>query len=272
MSISQYQTVSWNIGCVADFIGLYRRAKQQPWENLSSVPGLRMEKLKEVFKRIADDKKPDIFFLQEVGEEVHAGLKKWLENYAIHFDGDDTLVAWNKERFTEILGSRQSEQLCKRFSIVDLMDKTAKKVVRIASIHLHGYDLSQPERERCGRRVTESGDEELREIVKLLLDCSERIPELIMLGMDANSTPDIHPERLEILESERFVRDFDDNQPTAFNPTLDHRKAKIDFIYAKCISGKCNVLESSANLNLKIESPDTNPSDHRPLYQSIVIN
>lgn len=266
---TSYKTVSWNIGGITDFIGLCRRAKLPSGDNLSQTSSLRNQRLEQAFKSIFENQKPDLIFLQEVGT-ISTSLKNWLPNYRFCYDGDDTLVAWNSERLTEIEGSRQSQQLCNRYSIVDLQDTTTKKTVRVASAHLHGFDLARPERERCGHKVTKSGDDELREITKLLLDRKIRNPDAILIGMDANSTPDIHPERITILEDHGFKRDFSDNSVTAFNPTLPGREAKIDFIYGTCLEGTIKVVAGDANPDLQIESPETNPSDHRPLCKIVV--
>lgn len=270
VNTTQYVTLTWNIGGETDYVGLCRRAGIQPWDSLSELPKIRRQLFTNVFKDIFSRQKPDLIFLQEVGR-VKPLISSLLAGYQLHFDGDDTMVAWKDDRFTEIEGSRQSQQLCHRYSIVDLKDLTTKKIIRISSSHIHGFDLNDPDYQRGSYKMTESGDEELAAITRLMLNMKKVSPDIIILGMDANSTPFIHPERLEILEKEGFSRDNADDLETAFNPTLPSKKAKIDFIYAKSLEGNCQVCATNDTPIVEIESPETNPSDHRPLFKTVKI-
>ncbi len=93
-----------------------------------------------------------------------------------------------------------------------------------------------------------------------------KLSALKILGMDANSTPTIHPERLEIALHCGFQRVDHKDVVSAYNPTLESRAAKIDFIFASTQkSRKLAEVNEQPLLDIPIEDPAKNPSDHRPI-------
>lgn len=65
--------------------------------------------------------------------------------------------------------------------------------------------------------------------------------------MDANTDPGIYPKRLEILETQGFIRDStEDCIPTAYNPSLESKSAHLDYFFAKAPADQTISIESSA--------------------------
>lgn len=239
------------------------------------LAAIRKERLIQEIEELK--KKTDgILFLQEVGfqagqndtveskrDKIAKGrsLAKQIlgngEQWEFHYDGVDCLVAWDTSRFT-LLDSQDNK------AVVLLQSKATQKVIKAASVHLKGFSLAT-----C--KDADRGDRELEGIVKTLDHFNDkRVPALTLIAGDFNSTPTIHPERLDILRNNGFKTDDADHSPTAYNS--DFNQAHLDYIFAKTANAQGVVVTTPKNVALPylpLENLLENPSDHSPLLKTI---
>lgn len=266
--IQDFQVVSWNIGRDSDYLGLNVRNRDAvKWDTTRDLGKIRTRLFSDVFRQMADSFKPDFFCLQEV---KRAGdVKNWLgDQYELCATFRDCVIAWDKDKYELVEGSQFYEIEEGRYLILELFDKSTQKVIRIASAHLWGFNLNNPHgKDRYSEDPeTLKGDCQLKELVKQLNSPAY----LTIIGLDANTTPEIHPDRLAILEERGFIRDAtEDEVPTAFNSSLPDQSAHLDYLFAKG-SKKVDVeVEAFVSQELPIESPEVNPSDHSPILSTV---
>lgn len=267
--VGAYQVISWNIGRDSDYLGLNVRNKDVQWKNMQELGLLRNQLFTDVFKDMRDSKKPDFFCLQEVSRS--GDIQKWLgDGYGVHTASRDCVIAWDLDKYELIEGTPETEKREGRFLVLQLLERSTRKTIYVASAHLWGFKLTEPKGKEAGTNigVTEKGDAQLKEMAAHLTNSDY----LSIIGMDANTTPDIHPDRLSILESEGFRRDpSKDGLPTAYNSSLESNSAHLDYLFAKGSKKHQLQLEATFFEALPIESPAVNPSDHSPVALSIKV-
>ena len=268
-SVQPYQVISWNIGRDSDYLGLNVRNKDVQWKNMRELGDLRNQLFTSTFKNLKETIQPDIFCLQEVTRS--GDVKKWLgDSYDLHATSRDCVIAWDNSKYELVEGSPTREKTEGRYLILLLREKSTQKTIQVASAHLWGFKLTGPnETERdSDEPVTLKGDRELNELAEQMDDSAF----LSIIGMDANSTPHIHPERLSILESRGYTRDASsDNIPTAYNSSLESQSAHLDYLFVKASKKFQITVQPTHFQSLPIESPAVNPSDHSPILLSLFV-
>lgn len=240
---------SWNIGRPGDFSALCARA------------GLQLEKEELELKRaklLADivncavSASVELMCFQEVDETVH--LQRLLGDgfECFGLDGDDCVVAWSKQRY----------QLCSSWTShhwhavgVKLFDTKTNTKVRLCSAHLYEFNLAHPT-----PGDSADGDNMLKYILKKV----HNVFGTVICGMDTNDTSR-DTGRCSQFAKKGFLCDLKDIGYTAFNKDLPEQRAQIDFIFAKNAS-----VEEATFPDIVLESPNNNPSDHRPVIKSIM--
>lgn len=257
MNINSCCVFNWNIARNTDYLALCLRTKEKSWKSVLELSERRRQKLTEIFKSTITDYKPDFFCIQESD-----GLSQLSEFLGTSYDAamsyHDCAIAWDKEKYVKV-----NELHKERYSVVTLKNLECNKVIRIASAHLSGFDLSDPQEknELMTAPISEKGDKELGELANIL---TQEKADLYILGMDANSTPDIHPERLQIVENLGFNRFSEESLLTSYNDSVQ-KQVQLDYVYVK--EGICRTLEG---FDYPIDQPLLNPSDHKPLMFTII--
>jgi hypothetical protein len=277
----EYTIGTWNIGRFSDFLkcligGKYkdddieeeRKNLKLPidFKGLSSadeesIENWRKWRLK-LLRQALNVANLDLLMLQEVSKDDVSELCRSLEKpdktiYGCVHDGEDTLVLYRLEKFRE---KKSNPSIKTRNSVwvtleeSDPGDRTPKTIC-LASTHLTGFSLAYDDTEE-----RKTGNEQLLELCRELENSSDvRDCDAVILGMDANSTPSIHPSRLEIPIKFGFTRaDGIDTIAggTAFNPDLG--RAHLDHIFWQVRRG-----EGKFTLDENIPEEIPPPSDHK---------
>lgn len=253
-----YTVVSWNIARDSDYLGVNLRCGNEEWSSPQELYSKRKELIASRFSDFRTKVAPDFFCLQEVDSIKEVKERALLGEYdCAAATKRDCVILWNRDRFTPIAGSEYEEGNSGRYIAIDLKECSTGKVIRIASAHLWGFDLSRigDEKEKA------KGNVQLAELISLLE--RDSFPILTIVGMDANSTPELYPERVNLLINRGFNGCSDDS-PTAYNAKLPSNRAKLDYILSKSKSGRAQIIADS-KVDLPLEDPQNNPSDHRPL-------
>jgi hypothetical protein len=265
------RVVTWNVGRDRDYFEVSRRAKFTVPDDNAAFFAMRDGLFQATFRQMIEGHNPDFFCLQESDANTDR-VKGWIgHHYKVISDGGDSAIAWNDQRYELVEDSiRYPGTSPLHFSIVaDFIDRQTQFKVTIASAHIKGFDLANPkEQTESGKDVAAQGDKELREVFKSLESATSA---LRILGMDANSTLKIHPDRLKIAKQKGFKRVEKDNLATAYNPTLAAQAAKIDFLFAKTSKRTQLSFQKNPTLKIPIESPKLNPSDHRPVISTVKV-
>ena len=302
----QLSIATWNIGRCWDFDNLYKRKTHGPKYSpqRGSTPSIdvgvlenqRRILLKKEIKKL-QQASDGILLLQEVGFQTrnkktnnndpflkklgiapndnaiktanHLFAKNLLgnQNWTYSYDESDTLIAWDKRKFTPLNNSTTHNL---RGGWVDLRDNTTNKVIRVASAHLKGLPLTNPTPAK-GR----GGDKQLNDLSNSMLRATSPV-DLMVIGMDANTTPTIYSERLDILRNKGFQRDETDNSSTAFNADLSTstqaKCVRLDYLFGRASNGNSISSINTVNGGLTaLEDPTNNPSDHRPIIKKFTL-
>lgn len=257
-----YSVVSWNIARDSDYLGLSLRAGDTNWSTPKELYTRRQQLLQGLFAEMKANFCPDFFCLQEV-DSIHSIKTMALgEEYeSLSAGGRDCVLLWNSKRYEKIPGSEYQEESEGRYLTVDLKDRQENKIIRLASAHLGGFDLAHFNEEDAKK-----GDDQLKALLQILN--RDKKPALVLVGMDANSTTEIHPVRIERLTKEGFARSKEE-APTAYSTKLKSPLIKLDFIFARSKKHGLEFAESAMNAP-PLETPQVNPSDHKPLLQRII--
>lgn len=105
------------------------------------------------------------------------------------------------------------------FTYVDLVERASQCVIRVASQHASGFDLDEPV-----EGLTVQGDKEISALLRNVESPREKPPEVTIIGVDANTTPDIHPARLELYKNQGYKWDPADRKATNFNPFINNKR------------------------------------------------
>jgi len=130
----------------------------------------------------------------------------------------DTLVGWNKEKFTllgkgtityrPLVGQTKDRNVSLSSQFVLLRDKETGKNVIFISAHIDGFHLVDAERGATGsgKPTTETGDGQLSEIIHYLKQAADKYDvDQVIIGMDANCDPSLGPSRFDILRRAGYV-------------------------------------------------------------------
>lgn len=194
----------------------------------------------------------DILCLQEA-DYLNSSL--FPDSYEVRFSTNEKFIlgiAWKKERFDliEMIGEVMGKAL-----IAKLRDKRSDKTVLVASAHLSGCDPYQTD------DWTKTGDSELTTVMDTL---ARNSADHTIIGMDSNVTS-LHP-RLKLLKLGGFHMDSENFvEPTCTNP-YKMLNTRIDWIALKVSSA---TLTNIPVLNVGLNSPQTNMSDHKPVAAKI---
>jgi len=155
--------------------------------------------------------------------------------------GKDTLVGWNKKKFTllgegtityrPLVGQSRGMSLSSQFVL--LRDKETGKNIIFISAHIDGFLLADTSKNATGPKPTlESGNEQLSQIISYLnkaVDCYD--VDQIIIGMDANCDPFLGPSRFDILQKAGYVVSLPTREGTFFDAGL---KEPITVDYIAC--------------------------------------
>jgi hypothetical protein len=246
------EVITWNIGRINDFIGLYARTRTLDWKTPAELASRRTDLFKRIFKTMIQ---PDILCLQEVDETKE--ISEWLgPHYAVVGGTGDCLIAWKRERFKQVSTDWSTKE--GRVLSLDLQETTTRKTIQVYSLHAPGFSLIKPEAHQEGT-----------EFVQTVITRIDNTSNVVLFGTDLNATPTIGSERLSLFSSQGFSRVLDD-RVTAYNPDLAERRAKLDEIFVR--GARIVPIELSKEPKFPLESPKENPSDHRPVCRLIIID
>lgn len=259
-AVAQYCVVSWNIARDTDYLGVNLRHKEVEWKTVADLMAVRNQLFNSIFEQMKTELNPDFFCLQEVTRS--SDIRNWLgAKYEVHSALKDCVIAWDSTKYSLIEGTSVHEAGEGRYLALELLEKATQKTILIASAHLWGFDLANPQ-----DGETERGDQQLAELAAHL----DKSAYLTIVGMDANTTPAIYPKRLSILEVNSYIRDqSQDAEPTAYNKSLPENAAHLDYLYARPGRKFQAKVKTASYEALPIEKPSVNPSDHSPVIARV---
>lgn len=225
---------------------------------------------------------PDLFCLQELYSltpEKRAVCSK-IESLGYAIVGErDVAVAYRQDTFTPI-GQGVSSVLPGGI-YVDLRHNKTGKAIRVVSDHLCGFNAkTHKEQPKEAKKAAPLGGdrqlhETLQEFEKIGFANQEKVvPELIIFGLDANSSAKylpmkqerLHPKRLKEFTDLGYLCDTRDVQPTIIDHS-DGQPRKYDYIFCKAFKGKAPEIHSTT-LDMPPSSVNA-ASDHLPVLATI---
>ncbi|MCP5510004.1 MAG: hypothetical protein H7A39_06320 [Chlamydiales bacterium] len=270
-------------------IASYNTGTKADYSNVHKGQGARTAEIgKKAFSSLAEQN-VDLFCLQEAynydDSDIFHTENRWTTDQFDYIRTESGLaLVWNNSRFSLIKGSiTKSED----FLIADLYDQTNKKVIRVASLHIPGYNiesLQTDDKKKEFDRDVNNGSS-MTAVVKCLGDLlKDKEADFTIVGSDTNSIPKIYDRFHRTFECNGLSYDKKDQEPTnqyipPSNENVegikdnenvegkkdDHEKRQIDFIFkSRFLSSKKE--ERPEQLNLK--NPE-NPSDHIPVIQTL---
>jgi endonuclease/exonuclease/phosphatase family metal-dependent hydrolase len=250
----------------------FRKAAEQKYISLAL----------DTFDHLHKTYQPDLFCLQELysrtPEKRAVCSKIEALGYAIYGERD-VAIAYRKDLFMPVGHGATSAQPGAIF--VDLKHMQTGKVIRVVSDHLCGFNAKthKEEPKETKKAAPRGGDNQLHETLhefeKIGSANQEKVaPDLIIYGLDANTTAKYLPTRKERLHPKRLKQFIDlgyscdvrDIRPTIFDHN-DGMPRKYDYIFCKAFrgqhpeihSGPLEMIPSSANA----------ASDHLPVLATI---
>jgi hypothetical protein len=203
----------------------------------------------------------DIIALQEANY-LNAGM--FPVRYQVLFSSTGHLkngIAWNTDKLelVESLGDVGGKSL-----VLLLRHKESTKTVMVAAAHLTGCDpFRMVVNPSTGLPDSAKGDGELQAVVDFF---KQHDADVKIIAMDSNVTS-LHP-RLKILKDASFKVDYENYiDATCSNPYMA-LNTRLDWIAIKGISGKEKIVNIPV-MNVGLNSPQTNMSDHAPIAAKI---
>lgn len=243
---------------------------------------------KNVFKALLKEN-PDVICLQELNLRFSGGnyYSKSPEHLEImnlvdtdyHVIGaGGTAVLVRKSKF-DIVSHKTTDI---GTTTVDLKEKASGKLVRVLSDQVAGFNINGSNSEEDA----ENGDNGLentiqyfapkkslwQKIKEFVSGRSSEEPDLVIYGLDANSSRKVHPERLAILTKNEFVTDDKDNEPTIIDHN-DNKKHKYDYIFCRAKTGEEVEIVSRTfkHAQTNLDQPAISLSDHVPVQATIIL-
>ena len=241
----------------------------------------------QTFEKIVREFTPAFMCLQEITRAEHSFLIEFLQNkgYTI-VQKYGTAVCFQEAQFT-CLGSEMTLNNDEGALYADLQLKGTKKILRVVSSHLPGFNVSKFEQ---SPQTAELGDRALQQqlatvnatkkVFDRLFACFKETytPDLILYGLDANSTAaflseKVHPERLAPLFTHGFTPDTSDTKATIIDDSTNH-PYRYDYLFCKCVKGSATIQNCEiAGINdpSMLGNPDSAMSDHLPVLSRIFV-
>ncbi|MBF5058758.1 endonuclease/exonuclease/phosphatase family protein [Candidatus Neptunochlamydia vexilliferae] len=250
VTLATYNTASYS-----DYLAIHKLDKKKFSEDTRNEMGKKVIALLKNYGA-------EIFALQESWD----ALDHWLDPKEYHWIGRKSgeAIVWNPKRFTPLAGSLQSGDM---FIALDLLDQQTNKVVRIASMHIIGYNLEalqskdHPQHQDTLHTLQKETEPKLSLILKTLT--AENSYNLCLIGSDTNSDPSIYTGIHECFQNQGFSY-TNAQASTNYNPFSQKLpKRNLDFIFTSEKASTYLPLKE-----LKLGDPQ-NPSDHLPLIQTI---
>jgi len=271
-----YKTVSWNLGSNKDFVDQGKTNLTEDQE--SKVSEKRYTLFTAAFKKAFDQF--DFILLQETDARVFskAKLEELMPGYAAFTDtknnrDQDTAVIWKKDKFEPLEeGVIWDDFENYGTAYVRFKDKNTEAVLCVASGHIEGFSLTT--KSELMKDAAYTGDQVLLKVgTKLNQEIVGNLAHTVILGMDANVTWEIHPERLKQLSNLGFVYDEKDQAPTFLDVKLNN-PVKLDHFAAKAQDGLAvsfNRINTPFSLGF-FKTDISNPGDHSPVITEITLS
>lgn len=222
------------------------------------------KKIKQIFTLFQTS---DLIALQEMEDSFVQELKKKCRNVEIypqeggyHYVCEKkpySVLIWNSDKWNMVKSS-----MWERFPIVDLCSKVTQKTIRVAAVHLTGYDI-----EKNGNSII--GDKELEELVEeMRKDGLKGITGCLIMG-DFNAPPE--SVRCKTLREKYAFQhlETDESRPDHTHTDIYTGNKKIlDYIFFKDLQ----VSPRKKPLPEKISFEGENRvSDHIPVYGNLTL-
>lgn len=253
------------------------------------IAASRLKKIKAIYK--VCQQHCDIVLLQEMEhaqdiELVRQSLNSFAYVYGQDSNGLSTLVAWNTKRFSKIAPDASVPQL-RKATWVTLQDNVTRKILQVASVHLSGYYLMDPQSDFLVNDHL-AGDEQVNNLLSRIGSSTPQ-PDLSIIAGDFNSEykPCYHNDkslalsqrRFTLLENNGFTR-FPQEVQTAFNkdvkpiPGRENGLCQLDHLFLRTKEAATHAtvkLCIKARYCYPLEDVSKNPSDHKPLFYKITL-
>lgn len=241
--------LSWNVGRLGDWKALCNRhegPKEERWN-------LMRELINAAIKQGCQ-----VMALQEV--DTSACLRTIFKGDEWDFVGldqesEDCVIAYHTKRFK--LSSVSWNSHAHHGVGCTLVERGTNISIHIVSAHLYGFNIYAAD-----PLDSKDGDTMLANFLDERVDHRAAIS---IVGLDANAPP--QHARMSIFSKRGYLRSADCSTPTAFNKDVPERRAKLDYVYARCNdSANVNVTDVGAfGKEFPLETPQKNPSDHAPV-------
>ena len=241
----------------------------------------------ETFEKIGRDFLPSFMCLQEITRSEHQFLIDFLEKMGFTvLQKYGTAVCFQNSQFI-CLDHQMTLNDDTGALYADLRLKGTKKIIRVVSSHLPGFNVSKMTQSPHAVKVGDSALEAqlttvdtAKRVFSTFFSCFSEVntPNFIFYGLDANTTADfvsekVHPERLTPLFMHGFVPDIHDIKATIIDDSTGH-PYRYDYLFCKCVNGSATVQNceiEGINNQAMLGDPDKAMSDHLPVLARLYL-